>query len=338
MFNKLQWYVNDDLCSYKVDLSKKQLTELPFEYDTPDNICHYGDYILGENKSSDTTTVKNKILDLVVPLKGIEIYAFPCLKSYFNQLALPTNSYKNIIYNDGELLPNPPQWRPGIKHGGVENAHEQNNISTLESARTNDISRSKRRRPRYPGKCTMESRLDTFTTWSHSAPTPQTLAADGFFFTGDADFVRCHQCGIELKDFSPFGDPLSEHIKHAGSCDFLTDLYGITGLEQKRIEQTDDPSSRAMRPAWTHLMVGRKMCLRSRTSLQTLVCTSQVLKIMCGVLHVTEDCGSGMRETTLGWSTADGFRPVTSQGHLRGTNISNAFRLPSTKGRTCQNW
>ncbi|XP_052809746.1 baculoviral IAP repeat-containing protein 7-A-like isoform X1 [Mya arenaria] len=234
MFNKLQWYVNDDLCSYKVDLSKKQLTELPFEYDTPDNICHYGDYILGENKSSDTTTVKNKILDLVVPLKGIEIYAFPCLKSYFNQLALPTNSYKNIIYNDGELLPNPPQWRPGIKHGGVENAHEQNNISTLESARTNDISRSKRRRPRYPGKCTMESRLDTFTTWSHSAPTPQTLAADGFFFTGDADFVRCHQCGIELKDFSPFGDPLSEHIKHAGSCDFLTDLYGITGLEQKR--------------------------------------------------------------------------------------------------------
>ncbi|XP_052809748.1 uncharacterized protein LOC128238171 [Mya arenaria] len=185
MFEKLQWYVHDDLCPYKVDLSKKQLTEMPFEYDTPDNMCHYGDYMLGENKSSDTTTVKNKNLDLVVPFKEIQIYALPYVKSYFKQLALPTNSYKNIIYNDGELLPNPPQWRPGIKHGGLENTHEQNNISTLESGRTNDISRSKKRRPRYPGKCAMESRLDTFTAWSHSAPTPQTLAAAGFFFTGE---------------------------------------------------------------------------------------------------------------------------------------------------------
>ncbi|XP_052808893.1 baculoviral IAP repeat-containing protein 7-like [Mya arenaria] len=190
--------------------------------------------MLVANNSSDTMTVKNKNLDLVVPFKEIQIYALPCVKSYFKQLALPGNSSKNIIYNDGELLLNPSQLRVGIKYGDGENAHEQNNISILESARANGISRSKRRRPRYPGKCTMEFRLDTFTTWAHSAPTPQTLAAAGFFFKGDADLVRCHQCGIGLKDFSPVDDTLSEHIKHDGSCEFLIDLYGITRLERKR--------------------------------------------------------------------------------------------------------
>ncbi|WAR07969.1 XIAP-like protein [Mya arenaria] len=138
------------------------------------------------------------------------------------------------VYNDGILLPNPSHWRAGIRLGEDANAHEQNNISTYESARADDKSRSNRKRPRYPGKTTVENRLDTFNAWPHLAPTPQTLAVAGFFFTGDADLVRCHQCGIGLKDFSLVDDPMSEHIKHADSCDFLIDLYGVTGLEQKR--------------------------------------------------------------------------------------------------------
>ncbi|WAR07955.1 BIR7B-like protein [Mya arenaria] len=48
------------------------------------------------------------------------------------------------------------------------------------------------------------------------------------------DLVRCHQCGIGLKDFSPEDDPLTEHIKHADNCDYLIDVYGVAGLEEKR--------------------------------------------------------------------------------------------------------
>ncbi|XP_052808890.1 baculoviral IAP repeat-containing protein 7-A-like [Mya arenaria] len=234
LFKKLQWYVNDHLCLHKVDLSKKQLTESPYKDDPLHNVFYFGNLTLVENRSADTPTGTNKNLDLVVSLTGISGTVFPHDNNYFTFSSLPTNSPKSIVYNGGILLPNPSHWRAGIRLGEDANAHEQNNISTLESARADDKSRSNRKRPRYPGKSTVANRLDTFNAWPHSAPTPQTLAVAGFFFTGDADLVRCHQCGIGLKDFSPVDDPMSEHIKHAGSCDFLIDLYGLIGLEQKR--------------------------------------------------------------------------------------------------------
>ncbi|XP_052808885.1 E3 ubiquitin-protein ligase XIAP-like [Mya arenaria] len=234
LFEKLQWYVDDHFCQYKVDLSKKQLTYLPYEDDPLHNVYYFGDLTLVENRSADTTSGRNKNSDLVVSLKGINETVFPHDNSSFENSACPSSFNKGIVYNDGLLLPNPSSWRAGIRLGEDANAHEQNNISTYESARADDKSRSNRKRPRYPGKITVENRLDTFNAWPHSAPTPQTLAVAGFFFTGDADLVRCHQCGIGLKDFNPVDDPMSEHIKNSGNCDFLIDLYGVTGLEQKR--------------------------------------------------------------------------------------------------------
>ncbi|WAR07970.1 XIAP-like protein [Mya arenaria] len=234
LFEKLQRYVDHHFCPYKVDLSKKQLTDLPYEDVFLHNVFYHDKHMLVENWSSNTTSGTNKNSDVVVSLKGIDVTVFPHDNTSFANSAYPSNFNKSIVYNDGELLPNPSPWRAGFALSEDANALKQNNISTLESARADDNSRSNRKRPRYPGKITVENRLDTFNAWPHSAPTPQTLAVAGFFFTGDADLVRCHQCGIGLKDFSPIDDPMSEHIKHAGSCDFLIDLYGVTALEQKR--------------------------------------------------------------------------------------------------------
>ncbi|WAR07844.1 BIR7B-like protein [Mya arenaria] len=234
LFDKLQLYVKNHLCPHKVDLSKKRLTESPYDEDSLHNVFYHHGHMIVENRSSDTTSGTNKNRDLVISLKGITGTVFPHDNSSFTNSAFPTSSYKSIVYDGGILLPTPSHWKAGISMGEDANAHKQNNIATLESAKAEDKPRMNRKRPRYPGKCSVEIRLDTFNAWPHSAPTPQMLAVAGFFFTGDADLVRCHQCGIGLKDFSPVDDPMSEHIKNAGNCDFLIDLYGITGLEQKK--------------------------------------------------------------------------------------------------------
>ncbi|XP_052809254.1 uncharacterized protein LOC128237713 [Mya arenaria] len=360
LFEKLQRYVDHHFCPYKVDLSKKQLTDLPYEDVFLHNVFYHDKHMLVENWSSNTTSGTNKNSDVVVSLKGIDVTVFPHDNTSFANSAYPSNFNKSIVYNDGELLPNPSPWRAGFALSEDANALKQNNISTLESARADDNSRSNRKRPRYPGKITVENRLDTFNAWPHSAPTPQTLAVAGFFFTGDADLVRCHQCGIGLKDFSPIDDPMSEHIKHAGSCDFLIDLYGVTALEQKRCLINDPeairrrqlesfqtqkaPDTKYRRPEYASYEARLSTfdgwpeeVLKGPASWHTLVSTLQVLKITCGVSPAMEDCGSGMRETTLGLSTAAGFRPVPLPEKPRGTNISSSFRLPSTKERIFQN-
>ncbi|XP_053389624.1 uncharacterized protein LOC128552600, partial [Mercenaria mercenaria] len=81
--------------------------------------------------------------------------------------------------------------------------------------------------PRYHQFADQPSRQRSFSNWpSTTGQNPSRMVANGFFYTGRCDLIRCFQCGISLKDWSVSDDPLIEHIKHSPNCQFLKDLLG----------------------------------------------------------------------------------------------------------------
>ncbi|WAR08334.1 BIR7A-like protein [Mya arenaria] len=94
---------------------------------------------------------------------------------------------------------------------------------------------TKQRRPRYSLYTSNAARYDTFLPlWPRNRPTPQQLAGAGFFFTRTDDLVRCYYCGIGLKDFSDYDDPLVERIKNASQCPFLLEYLGEAELARRK--------------------------------------------------------------------------------------------------------
>ncbi|WAR07953.1 XIAP-like protein [Mya arenaria] len=152
-------------------------------------------------------------------------------------------------------------------------------------------SRENNKPPRYPKHCTHVSRLQTYTGWPHSTPTPYSLASAGFFYTGQHDLVRCHHCGIGLKDFSPVDDPMTEHIIHADNCDFLIDMYGLDILRQHRCRGTINnrlviQNIVLMQADCKHILVGH---IRPRHLIHLRVQAS-FIQVRC------HHCGIGLKE------------------------------------------
>ncbi|XP_053396579.1 death-associated inhibitor of apoptosis 1-like [Mercenaria mercenaria] len=124
-----------------------------------------------------------------------------------------------------------------VHHGRQENGRH---VEELRNDRTNISAISTP--ARHPDYVEYSDRLRTYARWTHRRPDPPSLAGAGFFFTNDADLVRCYQCGIGLKDFCEEDDPLKEHVRHSGNCPYLQQHLGAAQLaELKRQLQTEDP-------------------------------------------------------------------------------------------------
>ena len=54
-------------------------------------------------------------------------------------------------------------------------------------------------------------------------------------FVGNADLIRCHHCGIGLKDWSDVDDPLTEHVRYAPDCQFLIDTVPVAQLARIKV-------------------------------------------------------------------------------------------------------
>ncbi|XP_052233287.1 baculoviral IAP repeat-containing protein 7-like [Dreissena polymorpha] len=81
--------------------------------------------------------------------------------------------------------------------------------------------------PRYPEYADQIVRQRSFANWpSYTQQQAARLIIFGFYYTGQADLVRCFQCGIGLKDWSPGDEPLFEHVRHSPNCPFLQQLLG----------------------------------------------------------------------------------------------------------------
>ncbi|VDI28245.1 baculoviral IAP repeat-containing protein 7/8 [Mytilus galloprovincialis] len=75
---------------------------------------------------------------------------------------------------------------------------------------------------KYPQFQLVKSRLQTYTNWKYSSKQqPILLAEAGYFYTGEADIVRCFCCDLGLAEWDAQDDPWVEHARHNSRCLFL---------------------------------------------------------------------------------------------------------------------
>ncbi|EFN85666.1 death-associated inhibitor of apoptosis 1 [Harpegnathos saltator] len=65
------------------------------------------------------------------------------------------------------------------------------------------------------------ARLDSYANWSTSYVKPKTLAAAGFYYTGKEDAVRCFECRLALRKWSPDDNPWVDHQRFSDKCRFI---------------------------------------------------------------------------------------------------------------------
>ncbi|KAK6171470.1 hypothetical protein SNE40_019656 [Patella caerulea] len=108
------------------------------------------------------------------------------------------------------------------------------------------LNKEESRSPEYKS---LISRISTFTSaWKNTGfQSPIKMAEAGFFYTGNADAVKCWFCGIALKTWEPTDDPWMEHIRWSGHCGFIKSQKGaafVIGLLNNMGQQTIMSSQR----------------------------------------------------------------------------------------------
>lgn len=84
----------------------------------------------------------------------------------------------------------------------------------------------------------IEERLKTFVDWPVPFLSPEILAANGFYYLGRGDEVRCAFCKVEIMGWVEGDDPVKDHHKWAPKCPFLAgagaDECGTVALLQPK--------------------------------------------------------------------------------------------------------
>lgn len=79
-------------------------------------------------------------------------------------------------------------------------------------------------------------RTASFTTWNHNNKQNSTFLVEaGFYYTGQADHVRCFSCGISLKDWGFHDDPWTAHARYSPECSYLRDKTGQGFIDRVQI-------------------------------------------------------------------------------------------------------
>lgn len=65
-------------------------------------------------------------------------------------------------------------------------------------------------------------RLKTFVNWPKSFININKMAADGLYYSGTGDWVRCAFCGIEIGRWREDDDPLESHRRFSPDCRLIT--------------------------------------------------------------------------------------------------------------------
>ncbi|GFO14433.1 baculoviral iap repeat-containing protein 7 [Plakobranchus ocellatus] len=73
----------------------------------------------------------------------------------------------------------------------------------------------------------LRKRLETFTSWPKEHHLKKEIAAEaGFYYSGDADSVRCFFCGGGLRNWHPSDDAWLEHAHWFPQCGFVQQTLG----------------------------------------------------------------------------------------------------------------
>lgn len=86
-------------------------------------------------------------------------------------------------------------------------------------------------RPKRPELQSYESRLQTFDNWPVDFFRKEDVAAEGFYYTGNADCTRCFSCGGAVRNWQPEDDILLEHARWFPCCPFVEEKLDRETLE-----------------------------------------------------------------------------------------------------------
>lgn len=62
------------------------------------------------------------------------------------------------------------------------------------------------------------TRYESFRDWPMRFPTPKSLAAAGFYYSGKRDAVVCFECRIVIANWLKSDLPMIEHKRHSPLC------------------------------------------------------------------------------------------------------------------------
>lgn len=68
------------------------------------------------------------------------------------------------------------------------------------------------------------ARLESYKNWPVPYMKPERLAAAGFYFTGEADIVKCFDCGISIYKWLEGDDPMVDHERESPTCRFIREI------------------------------------------------------------------------------------------------------------------
>jgi len=76
------------------------------------------------------------------------------------------------------------------------------------------------------------ARLRSFKNWPVSYIRPETLAAAGFYFTGQGDTVKCFDCHTELCQWLKGDDPIMDHERLSPTCKYVNDTRSNVSTQE----------------------------------------------------------------------------------------------------------
>ncbi|AJD09274.1 inhibitor of apoptosis protein 3 [Condylorrhiza vestigialis mutiple nucleopolyhedrovirus] len=80
------------------------------------------------------------------------------------------------------------------------------------------------------------ARLATYVNWPVSFLEPSQMAANGFYYLGRADEVRCAFCKVEIMRWLEGDDPAADHKRWAPQCPFMQQNRTVATVIQSPVQ------------------------------------------------------------------------------------------------------
>uniref|UniRef100_A0A2C9KXI5 RING-type domain-containing protein n=1 Tax=Biomphalaria glabrata TaxID=6526 RepID=A0A2C9KXI5_BIOGL len=174
---------------------------------------------------------------------------------------------------------------------GREQEKDSEDESTLGKQKVNSPVYKVISTPSHPEYILFSARVDSYSNWTfHEIFSPQKLASCGFYYTGEADCVRCFQCGLGLRSWKPGDDVLTQHEKYRPTCPYLKSSPKEEEVSTEASAETNFDIQDAEN---MELKLLESENTKLKQQLMCKVCFKSEIKdvfLPCGELYACSDC------------------------------------------------
>ncbi|XP_055888055.1 uncharacterized protein LOC106076982 [Biomphalaria glabrata] len=174
---------------------------------------------------------------------------------------------------------------------GREQEEDSEDENTLGKQKVNSPVYKVISTPSHPEYILFSARVDSYSNWTfHEIFSPQKLASCGFYYTGEADCVRCFQCGLGLRSWKPGDDVLTQHEKYRPTCPYLK---SSPKEEEASTEASAETNFDIQDAENMELKLLESENTKLKQQLMCKVCFKSEIKdvfLPCGELYACSDC------------------------------------------------